>query len=107
MATLTPEILLQLRTEMATMIQQGILAAQQSAPVAAASQQGTNPFSEDENGGMSGDMGSRRTGGGSSSYLFAKTPVLNRSVVTLPPGTFGASASRDWCVVRTKRFTRE
>ena len=72
MATLAPEILWQTRAEMAAMIQQGILAAQQAAPAAARFQHGANPFSEDENGGMGGDRGARRKGGGSSSYLSSK-----------------------------------
>ena len=72
MATLTPEILQQLRVEMATMIQQGILAAQQSAPTAGSFAHGTNPFSEDEAGGRDGERGSRRSGGGTSPYLSAK-----------------------------------
>ena len=72
MATLAPEILVQLRAEMAAMIQQGILAAQQAAPASSSGFRGTNPFSEEESGDASGGRGARRDAGGSSSYLSAK-----------------------------------
>ena len=80
MATLTPEMMDQLRVEMANMIQQGFLAAQaQAAQAAASAQRGSNPFSEDESGnrGYQPAARDRRDGGGNSHYLSPKHSRLD------------------------------
>ena len=77
MAALTPELLEQLRLEMASMIQQGILAAQ--AQAASSTQRGQNPFSEDEAGnrGQRPEASDRRDRGGNSHYLSSKHSRLD------------------------------